>query len=387
MNAIVGKSFSPLLDSILYGGSSVSMNLASLSREAAPETWLFSSHALNGAILFKYPNFPDRMPSGALADWSGGAGGEEDFRPIETGIYIPYDARRPRDGGSAIYMRQKNCDVLLQDYLGIKAESGNERLRRDLDVLMLLDNVPSLDPFLIKDYLDSQRIAFDPAYLQLNEKEVAQIRQMISVKIAEIIDKAFAAGKRAAADRDRVMAALWNPALPEARDFIAAFGISEADAPVVFAAWKGITFYQVQLRAAAPRIAEMIRWFAARESIPYDAAMNRTFMDQLVMFRERIVTQLKAQVDETRTIMHEYDGGHAAFLGGKPRRLITFLKGARRTYWLLASCLSALNSSASIFFTDVKPSRNNRLSFEESTQMFQKLDIVLSRKREVPTSF
>jgi len=383
MNAIIGKSFSPLLDSILYGGSSVSMNLALLSRDVAPETRLFSSHALNGAMLFKYPNFPDRMPTGGLFD-----GGEaEDFRPIETGIYIPYDVRRPREGGSAIYLRQRHCEVLLQDYLGIRVESGNERLRRDLDLLLMLDDVPSLDPFLVKDYLDSREVAYDPAYLQLNEKEVALIRQMISAKIGEIIDKAFSAGKRPAADRDRVVAALWNPALPEARDFIAAFGIGEADAPVVFAAWKGITFYQVQLRGMAPKVAEMLRWFSSKDAVPFDASMNRTYMDQLVMFRDRIVVRLKAQVDETRAIMHEYDGAHAAFLGGKPKRLIHFLKGARRTYWLLASCLSALNSSASIFFTDVKPSRGNRLSFEESTQMFQKLDIVLARKREVPTSF
>lgn len=383
MNAVVGKSFSPLLDSILYGGSSVSMNLALLSRDSASEKWLFSSHALNGAMLFKYPNFPDRIPSGGLFD----GGDLDDFRPIETGIYIPYDVHRPREGGSAIYLRQKNCDVLLQDYLGIRAESGNERLRRDLDRLLLLDNVPSLDPFLVRDYLDSQQVAYDPSYLQLNEKEVALIRQMISTKIAEIIDKAFAAGKRPAADRDRVVTALWNPALPEARDFIAAFGIGEADAPVVFAAWKGITFYQVQLRGIAPRVAEMLRWFGSRDAIPFDASMNRSFMDQLVMFRDRIITRLKAQVDETRTIMHEYDGAHAAFLGGKPKQLIHFLKGARRTYWVLASCLSALNSSASIFFSDVKPSRGNRLSFEESAQMFQKLDIVLARKREVPPSF
>lgn len=383
MNAVVGKSFSPLLDSILYGGSSVSMNLALLSQDVAPETRLFASHALNGAMLFKYPNFPDRMPTGGLFD----GGDMDDFRPIETGIYIPYDGRRPREGGSAIYLRQKNCDVLLQDYLGIRADGGNERLRRDMDLLLMLDHVPSLDPFLVKDYLDSQQVVYDPSYLQLNEKEVALIRQMISTKIGEIIDKAFTAGKRPATDRERVVSALWNPALPEARDFIAAFGIGEADAPVVFAAWKGITFYQVQLRGIASKVAEMVRWFSSKDAVPFDASMNRTYMDQLIMFRERIVTRLKAQVDETRTIMHEYDAAHAAFLGGKPKRLIQFLKGARRTYWVLASCLSALNSSRAIFSADVKPSRGNRLSFEESIQMFQKLDIVLARKREVPSSF
>ena len=98
MNAVVGKSFSPLLDSILYGGSSVSMNLALLSQDVALETRLFASHALNGAMLFKYPNFPDRMPTGGLFD----GGDMDDFRPIETGIYIPNDVRRPREGGSSI---------------------------------------------------------------------------------------------------------------------------------------------------------------------------------------------------------------------------------------------------------------------------------------------
>ncbi|HEY0838233.1 MAG TPA: hypothetical protein VGE72_30275 [Azospirillum sp.] len=387
MRVVKSKNFSPVLDSILFGGSSVAMNLIELSRKSEPAKRLFAAQGLNNAILFKYPNFPEQMPTGASRNWGGGEAEEEDFRPIETGIYVPYDADHPRAGGSAIYLRQKNYETLLQEYLGLATEVEREDLRRDVKILDLLDTVPSLDPFLVKDCLDANRISFDPEYLQLDPLEVRRIRQAISIKITEIIEKAFSAGNRTVKDKERLVESLWDPSLPEARDFITAFGIAHDDAPLVFGAWKGITFYQVQLQMLAPKVADVLRWISSKDAVPFDAAINRAFLEQLGMYKDRIVKKLSATADETRTIMKSYEACHVEFLAGKPKNLVAFLKSARRTYWILARCISALNSTANIFTTDVKPSRGNRLSFEEETNMFQRLDVVLSRKREAPTSF
>ncbi|WP_029007843.1 hypothetical protein [Azospirillum halopraeferens] len=389
MRIVNVKKYSPVLDAILYGGSSVAMNLIELSRSAPKETWLFSSGALNHGVIFKYPNFPERLPPPRdLSGWSGRPQEPEDFRPIETGIYLPYDSEHPRDGGSAFYLRQKNYGALMQEYLGLRGEAEQQDLQRDTVILNLLDTIPSLDPFLVKDCLDAHRIPFREQYLRLDPVEVARIRQVIAVKITEIVEKAFSADRRTVADKDKVIEALWDPALPEARDFIAAFGIAEAEAPLVFSAWKGITFYQVQLRDLAPRMGEALRWFGSPASVPFDsAAVSREYREQLRMFKGQIARKLIATGEEARAILREYEACHQDFLAGRPRKLVAFLKDSRRTYWILASCISALQSALNILFNDVRAEREHRLSFDEEQDMFKRIDVVLNRKREAPKAF
>lgn len=388
MRIVNVKKYSPILDAILYGGSSVAMNLIDLSQKSPPEKRLFASRAINHAVVFKYPNFPERMPSREMSGWSGRPEEPEDFRPIETGVYLPYDSEQPREGGSAFYLRQRNYATLMQECLGLSGESDKESLQRDMVILNLLDTVPSLDPFLVKDCLDANSIPFDETYLQLDPAEVAKIRQAIAVKISEIVDKALAGEQRTAEDRQRMIDSLWDPSLPEAKDFIAAFGIAEKEAPLVFGAWKGITFYQVQLREIAPRMGEALRWFGSPASVPTDAmALSRGYRDQLQMFKGKIAKKLIATGEEARALLRDYEGCHQEFLAGRPRKLVSFLKDSRRTYWILASCISALQSSLNILFAAVVAQREFRLTFDEEQDMFKRLDVVLDRKREAPKAF
>ncbi|MGQ9365710.1 hypothetical protein [Azospirillum sp. ST 5-10] len=382
------KKYSPVLDAILHGGSSVAMNLIELSRAAPRETWLFSSRALNHAVIFKYPNFPERLPARDRSGWSGRPQEPEDFRPIETGVYLPYDSEHPRDGGSAFYLRQKNYGALMQEYLGLAGAAEQADLTGDLVVLNLLDTVPSLDPFLVKDCLDANGVRFHDSYLRLDPQEVAKIRQAIAGKISEIVDTAFADGQRTAGDKARMIESLWDPTLPEGKEFVTAFGIAEAEAPLVFGAWKGITFYQVRLREIAPAMGEALRWFASPASAPSDTmAVSRDDRDRLQMFKGGIARKLVAVGEEARALLRDYEACHQAFLAGRSRRLVTFLKDSRRTYWILASCISALQGALSLLFDAVRPQREQRLTFDEQQDLFKRLDVVLERKRDAPKAF
>ncbi|MFW5680612.1 MAG: hypothetical protein ACOC3D_10130, partial [Pseudomonadota bacterium] len=71
-------------------------------------------------------------------------------RPTQTLLYLPYDSKRPADGGEAIIYTRDNLRRL---YEGRTHNSGafNESLMEDETVLDLLDELPALNPFLLRD--------------------------------------------------------------------------------------------------------------------------------------------------------------------------------------------------------------------------------------------
>ncbi|MEI6558323.1 MAG: hypothetical protein WCO00_07925 [Rhodospirillaceae bacterium] len=173
------KSFTPILEAILHGGSGVSLNMIEISRHFDRAKWLFKSTVLNDAVIFKFPNFQVEI-SEAAREAFGGPGAALDANPIETGIYLPYSTEAPQDGGCAIYLRQKNYQQLLMDTMGASraplpgnpppgAEADlDPAVAYDLKLLKLLDTVPTLDPFLLKECLDANGIEYDPAILRLD---------------------------------------------------------------------------------------------------------------------------------------------------------------------------------------------------------------------------
>ena len=392
------ESFTPVLDAILHGGSSVSLNMIDIGRHFNRSKCLFKSNQLNDAVVFKFPNFQEEISAESKKAF-GGPGSSMDSNPIETGIYLPYSTDEPEVGGCAIYLRQKNFQYVLMNTIGAAPvyppgetppTDGSDippNLAYDLKLLSLLDSVPTLDPFLLKECLDANGIEYDSAILRLDPKEEAEIRRLISEKISPIIQKAFEAGDKSLSNRERLLEALWNPAMPEAKAFVRAFGIAESEVNSVFSAWKGITFYQLQVRETGPRLKELLAWLKSKDATPIDAPSNKSFMPQLQMFNVKIITLINQNVAEMRGILQKYESAFETFIAGNPGELIAFLRSARKAYYVLGYCISSLNSAVAIYKHVLKPPELVHLTFDDTNKLYARLDTTLSRRREVPASF
>ncbi len=388
-------SFTPILDAILHGGSGVSLNMIDVAHHFDRSKCLFKSGVLNDAVIFKFPNFLEEISEAAKKAF-GGPGAAMDSNPIETGIYFPYSTDTPDEGGCAVYLRQKNYKQILMDTIGVSlanlpGEAPESELppniAYDFKLLKLLDSIPTLDPFLLKECLDANRIEYDSAILRLDPGEEAEIRRLISDKISPIIQKAFEAGDKTLSNRERLLEALWNPAMPEAKAFVRAFGIAESEATPVFSAWKGVTFYQLQVRGAGPKLKEMLSWLKSKDALPIDAPSNKSFMPQLQMFNVKIITLINQNIAEMRDILKKYEMAFETFIGGNPSELTSFLRSARKVYYVLGYCISSLNSAVAIFNHTVKPPDFVRLTFDDTNKLYTRLDTTLSRRREVPATF
>ena len=144
--------------------------------------------------------------------------------------------------------------------------------------------------------------------------------------------------------------------MPEAKAFVRAFGIAESEASPVFSAWKGITFYQLQVRSTSPKLKDMLAWLKSKDATPIDAPANKAYMPQLQMFNVKIVTLINQTVAEMRSILQKYETAFETFIAGNPSELTAFLRSARRVYYVLGYCISSLNSAvACLLYTSPSP--------------------------------
>lgn len=378
---------SPVLKQILWGGSSISLDLVAMHRRAQSKgRQFFDNHDLNKVIIFKHPNFTEGADDDSMPWREHDSDISAVARPIETGIYAPTVRERPEIGGDAIYLRMKNYTELLAENFGVSDEVSH----RDIELLNVIDSTPSLDPFLLRSSIEERQIAFNHELWSISEEENEQLRKIIAAKILPVIEVALCVGENnvwSSARVDDFLKAIWNPDLPDAQQFVASFGFSAVEAKKVFNAWKGVTFYELQVRRTAPRAVELLKWLRSPQSVPIDIMANRMYEQQLSMFISNTGKELELVLQDIRKVMTEYEACLRAFKDGLPEPFRDFLRTCQNKYWLLGYCTSALNTVALTFHQYRQRSSEGRLYYTQTHDMLRQMTVALDRRRERPSAF
>ncbi len=381
------ESQSPILKHILDGGSSVSYNLIRTSQKLVPTDRIFSTSMLNNIIIFKYPNFSDQPDPDMMLSPVPDGDGDNCARPIETALYIPNDVDTPLGGGYAIYLRAKNYEDLLQEHFGFDVSCQNPETSRDLKILSLIDGIPSMDAFLLKTCFEGEKLQVNPAYLEISDDEVEQLRRLIRQRIEPIVRKAVETKNSNESRVERFLEAIWNPDMPEAKLFVTAFGIDQSEAERIFSAWKGITFYEFQLRKFAKQATTIISWLKSKECIPIDMRSNKVWEPQLLMYIEHVGKMLDSVLTNIRSILIDYDRCFNTFMNGNPSEFRTFLRSVRQKYWMMGFCISSLNSVCYTYDRFMGRRTIKKLPFEQMQMMLKQFEVAANRRRERTTAF
>jgi hypothetical protein len=374
------KKLSPILDQIMNGGPSTALNLSRVTRAMTEGTPFFETSALNRCIIFKYPNFSVEIGGEASTDYNAKDSALSEERPVETAIYIPNDEEFLQDGGYAIYIRQKGSEQLLQRYVSVSADANSQGMINDLAKLKTIDEIPSLDPFLLKTAFERDKIEVDPAYLAVGDKEEQAIKRVISDKVRPIVSKALGFDAKGSNDKSqRFIDAIWDPNIPEAGLFIEAFKIDKSEVANVFSAWKGVSFYQYQFSRNRALIAEILKWFKSEQSIPIDFRQNKHFAEQQNMFKTAIQKRMIDILSNINQVFKDFDGCYANFIDdGDPIPFRNFLVTSHFRYWILGYCCTSLSHCRNIFERYMETSIKGQLTFEQTAEMLTNMDGTLS---------
>jgi hypothetical protein len=138
------------------------------------EAPLFRNRILNSALLVKHRLRADDI---FLFD---------EVRPNATKVIIPFERSDLGLGGQSFFVGQRGWVDLLR-------EACNEHtdMARDIATLKLIDQLPSLDPFLLREHLRRHGLSVASSYFSLSGADMEQMQSFVSVQISHLINLAY----------------------------------------------------------------------------------------------------------------------------------------------------------------------------------------------------
>lgn len=197
------------------------------------EAPLFRNRILNTALVVKHRL---RVDDVFLFD---------EVRPNATKIIIPFERSDLGLGGQSFFVGQRGWVDLLRE-----ACNEHSDMARDLATLRLIDQLPSLDPFLLREHLRRHGLSVASSYFALSTADMDQMQSFVSAQISLLIDLAYRDAGRAVpgAYAARLVEALLSTDVDERleplRETLVMDGESFKEG--VFS-WKGFLYYKWML--------------------------------------------------------------------------------------------------------------------------------------------
>ncbi|MFZ0266511.1 MAG: hypothetical protein WAL33_02640 [Caulobacter sp.] len=276
---------------------------------AAP---LFRNRILNAALLVKH-----RLRADDIFLFN-------EVRPNATKVIIPFERSDLGLGGQSFFVGQRGWTTLLR-------EACNEPtdMARDIATLRLIDQLPSLDPFLLREHLLRHGRSVAPSYFALSEADMRQMQSFVSVQLSHLIQQAYRhAGEVApAAHAARLVEALLSADVDGRLEPLRkTLGMdSESFKEGVFS-WKGFLYYKwtlTRLWSELETVGEEITRLKVTGS--RDEAAQSLVDDTRKRLRQGIIAERKAIVRGLDIYDRAFDG---LTDNGRPQAFREFLQRA-----------------------------------------------------------
>jgi hypothetical protein len=368
------KYLKPMLDA---GSARVfncnSMTRKVLEKDAAAQRF-FRNPPLNNVVLIK-----DAVPE---AERKGPR-----CPPVGTKLYFPFNEADIYEGGRTIFLHHPQLQQTIDENFGQNAAVTKEALAEDLRILEVLDGLPSLDPFLMKDVFMRSGFAVNDAYFEISPEQWKEIEIFILQRFEPLVKAAFPDAMASDEKARRLVEKIW-----EAKDvaalspLIEAFRLPQNQALEIFAAWKGINFYSFQYSRVQPRLIELAKWLKAIE-VPYGAIPNDE-RAKLLADMDSVREQLRREWQTVETILRDYTDGYDKMFKHKASstQFLGFLRNCSKAYWDLGSGLGKANHAVYCWHVLTGRHQSGKLPWPRMHQTMRLLSEILQPEKKSVTS-
>ena len=275
-------------------------------------------------------------------------------RHVGTKVVLPLDHRDLKIGGFTFFVGQVGYAPLLRELL----PEGGEEVDHDERLLKLLDNLPSFDPFLMRERLKEAGFEPDRCYFDLSEGDARKMYGFLRKELEPLISASL--GQRQDV-LDAKTAKLANKILANANDeelepLRLVLGMSPGEFTEGVFCWKGYVYYKWRMSELLPQVRPVahsiarIRTFnsASKDGSMYIASSRRNL--------KRIITETCRSTCEA---MRVYDDAFTDLThNGQPKAFREFLLRSPLMFQALGERLGALEHIVSFWryrFPDGEP--------------------------------
>ncbi len=319
------------------------LNLAVLSVRNAgnPEHQakpLFKSPVLNGAVILKH-----RLRNDEVDLFDG-------LTRTATKLIIPFDRADLALGGRTVFVGEKGWLPVLTELRG-----GADDLLRDVEVLEAIDQLPSLDPFLLREHIKRRGYDVSPTHFDISPGDVERMQRFVGGEIARLIELAYGgAGSGGATNRlvEALLSSKTDERLEPLRLTLQLEGESYREG--IFS-WKGFLYYKWVLNTLWPRLKQVL---IEVSQVRVVGPRERELMVVIEETKLRLRNAMEAQVKAVMGYLKTYDAVFQQLTDGNPIAFRDFLLKSPDMFMALGEGAGTISHVASFWryrFVEGKP--------------------------------
>jgi hypothetical protein len=305
---------------------------------------------------------------------------------IGTKLYFPFNENDVYEGGRTIFAHDKHLEQALIGAFG-EGAINKEALIEDRKILAILDRLPSLDPFLLKDVFLNEVFTINEAYFEVGKEIWDQIQQFILQLFEPVVKEAYPDTLSSDEKVRRLIDKIWEARDLEAlKPLVEAFRLPPAEALEIFAAWKGINFYSFESERAKPLFVELLAWIKDLK-MPV-AAVSTAERNELKAAIELVKTQLRSEWQNVDTILRNYQDSYDKMfkLKTSSAEFVAFLKNSSKHYWELGNSLGKIGQATYCWNITTKRFPERKLGWEPLREIMTLLAKIFKPDQKATTS-
>ncbi len=290
---------------------------------------------------------------------------------IATKIIFPFDATMLRSGGRSIFIGQIGYRETMAEFLG---QAGN-KTKRDLSVLDVMETLPSLDPFLLKEHLARHQHRPADCYFDISKADMARMHAFARAQIGELISLAFGTtandGENEATSIlvDAMMASDAGERLAPLR---VTLGLNGRDFQDGIFSWKGFLYYKWLFGEIAKKVNRVI---SELDLIRFSDRPSASDVDSLETQRKKLRKSIREAARACTAVLALYDDAFRDLVDrGKAAAFRKFLLEAPRLFVDLGARMGVIDHIVSFWshrFPDEEPLTIHSLEFGGVLAEFQ----------------
>jgi len=298
-------------------------------------------------------------------------------RQIATKIIIPIDGGDLKSGGRYVFVDQIHFERTMMEVFGVPGDHG------DLRTLRLIDRLPSLDPFLLREQLRRSGMEAAPCYFALSEADLQKMLDFVKTEITPLVELSLGAMTGSSAIERMASKILSN----DVGDRMDALGQTLRLDPEQYQegvfCWKGFLYYKWSLRSMTAEIATVAEQVAVVKPV---GPMDQAAREYIARGREVLRTQILKTCAEVRRTLKIYDEAYAGLTqDGNPLGFRDFLLEAPALFERLGDQLGAIQHIVSFWNFRFGP-RASPPGVDELIDIFMDFEIGLRGRDDIDES-
>lgn len=269
----------------------------------------FKAPGLNGAVIIKHRLRSDEQ---YLFDRA---------RRIATKVIIPFERTDLSLGGRSLFVGQRGWQDMLTDLSG-----SDTRDTRDVALLEAMDELPSLDPFLLREHLKRRDFKIANCYFAISAPDLDRMQRFVSGEISKLVDLAYGAKKDGAPNANiSKLVSLLLSGQDDSRlePLRLTLGLEGENFREGIFSWKGFLYYKWVLSTLWPELRSVISELAEIKVVgPRDYEM----LNEVKHVGAQVNRAVLSQVRRVRKSLQVYDDAFAELTqAGNPMAFRDFL--------------------------------------------------------------